>query len=165
MQVSIRTDDPTRPECLALLQAHHAHMLAHTDPDKIYALDAGGLAAPGMTFWTMWNGAELIGFGALKMLDAEHGEIKSMHTVAALRGQGLAGKMLDHITGVARARGDRRGRPGNGAAGGWGAVEDQEGGEPGGQRGTGGTTAPCSRRCHGPEGRSTSPRATLAASI
>ncbi len=105
-----------------MLQAHHAHMLAHTDPDKIYALDAGGLAAPGMTFWTMWNGAELIGFGALKMLDAEHGEIKSMHTVAALRGQGLAGKMLDHIIGVARSRGYRRVSLETGSADGFGAA-------------------------------------------
>lgn len=108
MQISIQADDPTRPECLALLQVHHAHMLAHTDPEKIYALDASGLAAAGMSFWTMWNGAELIGFGALKQHAADHGEIKSMHTVANLRGQGLAGRMLDHIVDVARSRGYRR---------------------------------------------------------
>ncbi|MDF1720930.1 MAG: GNAT family N-acetyltransferase [Minwuia sp.] len=108
MQISIQEDDPTRSECLALLQVHHAHMLSHTDPDKIYALDASGLAAPGMTFWTMWQGTELVGFGALKQLAADHGEIKSMHTVAALRGRGLAGRMLDHVVGVARSRGYRR---------------------------------------------------------
>lgn len=108
MDIRIQEDEPTRPECLALLQVHHAHMQAHTSPEKIYALDASGLAAPGMTFWSMWGDGRLIGFGALKELDTGHGEIKSMHTIGELRGQGLAARMLDHIAAVARQRGYQR---------------------------------------------------------
>ncbi len=105
MDIRIQEDEPTRPECLALLQVHHAHMQAHTSPEKIYALDASGLAAPGMTFWSMWGDGRLIGFGALKELDAAHGEIKSMHTRAAERGRGLGEQMLMHVMAEARARG------------------------------------------------------------
>jgi len=108
MDIRIAEDQPTRPDCLALLQQHHAHMQAHTSPAKIYALDASGLAAPGMTFWSMRGDDRLIGFGAMKELDPAHGEIKSMHTISELRGQGLAHRLLDHICDVARARGYRR---------------------------------------------------------
>jgi putative acetyltransferase len=46
-----------------------------------------------------------LGVGALKVLDDEHAEIKSMHTAATARGRGVARVMLDHLLALARARG------------------------------------------------------------
>jgi putative acetyltransferase len=46
-----------------------------------------------------------MGCGALKTLDATHGEIKSMHTAAVSRGKGIGARMLTHIIDDARRRG------------------------------------------------------------
>jgi len=61
-----------------------------------------------VTFWSVWDGDELVGVGALKRLSAEHGEIKSMHTVEAARGRGVGSALVRHIMAEARARGMRR---------------------------------------------------------
>jgi putative acetyltransferase len=61
-----------------------------------------------VTFWTAWENGELLGCGALKQLDAGHGEIKSMRTVAAHLRKGVARAMLDYIISEAERRGYRR---------------------------------------------------------
>jgi putative acetyltransferase len=66
------------------------------------------LRAPEVTFWTLWDGEQLLGCGALKQLDPTHGEIKSMHTAVAARGRGVARRMVEHILEEARRRGYRR---------------------------------------------------------
>jgi putative acetyltransferase len=45
----------------------------------------------------------LLGCGALKRLSAEHGEVKSMHTVESERRNGIGSAMLRHIIATARA--------------------------------------------------------------
>lgn len=104
----IREDDLSGPEIAALLQVHLDHMHATSPPESAHALDLEGLRAPEITFWTVWDGDTLLGCGALKELDAEHGEIKSMHTAQAARGKGVARRMLQHIIETARQRGYRR---------------------------------------------------------
>lgn len=74
----------------------------------MFALDLSGLKHADVTFWTMWDGEDLLGMGGLKQLDAEHGEIKSMRTAPTAMRRGVARKMLDHIVREARARGYRR---------------------------------------------------------
>jgi putative acetyltransferase len=56
----------------------------------------------------VWEGALLIGCGALKELDSLHGEIKSMRTPQALRRRGAGRAILNHIIAVARTRGYQR---------------------------------------------------------
>ncbi len=73
-----------------------------------FALDASGLAAPGVTFWTAWRDTMLLGFGALKELDSSHGEVKSMRAAPAARGAGVGRALLDHIVAEARRRGYAR---------------------------------------------------------
>jgi putative acetyltransferase len=104
----IRIDDLRGPEIIALLEAHLQLMRAISPPESVHALDLDGLRAPEVTFWTLWDGDQLLGCGALKELDAEHGEIKSMHTAAAARGKGVGRRMLQHIIETARRRGYRR---------------------------------------------------------
>ena len=74
----------------------------------MHALDASELAADDVTFFTVREGRELLGMGALKQLDPTHAEIKSMHTTAAARGRGIARAMLTHLVETARSRGFTR---------------------------------------------------------
>src|SRR5436309_3045934 len=92
----VRVDDLRGPEIAAFLQAHL---------DQMHALDLDALRAPEVTFWSAYDRHALVGCGALKVLDARHGEIKSMRTDPARRGQGVAGQILRHILDAARARG------------------------------------------------------------
>ncbi len=101
-------DDLTGPEIRALLETHFAGMLASSPPGSCHFLDFDGLNAPDVTFWSLWDNAELAGCGALKQLSATHGEIKSMRTHADHLRKGVGAMMLTHIISEARERGYRR---------------------------------------------------------
>ena len=105
--MEIREDDPTAPYVADLL-ALHLRELRGEMAEFAFALDATGLSAPDVRFWTAWRDGTLAGFGALKALDAHHGEVKSMRAAPAARGTGVGRAMLDHIIAEARARGYAR---------------------------------------------------------
>ncbi len=102
---SIIEDDLSGPEIRALLEVHFANMLANSPKDSCHFLDIEGLKADGVNFWSVWEGDQLAGCGALRQIDATHGEIKSMRTDARFLRRGVAQAMLDHIIAIARARG------------------------------------------------------------
>lgn len=101
-------DDLTHPQVVALIELHLRAAFENSPPGAVFALDLSGLRDPAVTLWTAWEGADLLGMGALKRLDAVHGEIKSMRTAPDQLRRGVAGTMLDHLLGEARARGYRR---------------------------------------------------------
>ena len=105
MGLRIERDDLSRTEVHALLQEHLDDMRAWSPPESVHALDLARLRAPDITFWTAWDGDTLAGCGALKMLDASHGEIKSMRTPKRLRRRGAGRALLAHIMDEARHRG------------------------------------------------------------
>ncbi len=96
------------PRVIALLHTHLTSARAQTAPGSAHALDIAGLQSPDISFWTIWQQDTLAGCGALKRLSADHGEIKSMHTVAPMRRKGAGTAMLRHIIAAARARGMSR---------------------------------------------------------
>lgn len=100
--------DLTDPRIIHLLQAHVAAATADMPRESCHALDVVGLHQPDVRLWALWAGAELLGVGALKTLGDGHGEVKSMHTAAAARGQGVGAAMMRHIIATARAEGFRR---------------------------------------------------------
>jgi len=104
----IKVDDLRGPEIAALLTAHLAFAFQHTPPESIHAFNMEGLRVPEMTVWTAWDGSALLGCGGLLQLDPHHGEVKSMHTAAAHRRNGIAARMLGHIVDQARQRSYRR---------------------------------------------------------
>ena len=104
----IRAGGLDRAEVAELLREHMLDMHRHTPPESIHALDLDALRAPGISFWSMWDGDGLMGCGALKELDPRHGEIKSMRTAGAYLRQGVARRMLEHIVAEARRRRYRR---------------------------------------------------------
>jgi putative acetyltransferase len=100
----VRLDDLSGPEVRALLDEHLGNMARLSPPESVHALDRDALRRPGITFWTVWSGDQLLGCGALKQLDPRHGEIKSMRTSTAHRRKGVAQTMLAHIIAEARQR-------------------------------------------------------------
>ena len=108
MALEIRRDDLRGLEIAALLEAHLADLRGKSPPCSVHALDLDRLRKPGITFWSVWDGGELVGCGALKELDRTHGEIKSMRTVAAHLRRGVASRMVTHILDEAKRRGYRR---------------------------------------------------------
>ena len=106
--MKIEIDDLSRPEVHALLDEHLQSMYELSPPESVHALDLDKLRQPDMTFWSTWEGSQLLGCGALKELEPEHGEVKSMRTPNAMRRKGAGRAMLAHIIEVAWSRGYRR---------------------------------------------------------
>jgi putative acetyltransferase len=106
--MDIRRDDLTGPEIAELLTEHLRSMHRHSPPGSVHALDLDRLKKPEITFWTAWDGSDLLGCGALKELDGERAEIKSMRTATAHLRRGVGRNVLDHIVAEARRRDYRR---------------------------------------------------------
>jgi putative acetyltransferase len=105
---TIDIEDPRRDDITALLERHLEFCNTHTPPENVYALDLTGLLEPSITVFALRRDGELLGVGALKELDASHGEIKSMHTAAAARGLGVGTAIVEHLLATATARGYSR---------------------------------------------------------
>ena len=102
--MQIREDDLTGKKIADLLDEHLDDMHENTPPESVHALDIEGLRAPEISFWSAWDGDDLLGCGALKELDSRSGEIKSMRTADAQRRKGVGSKMLEHIIKEAKRR-------------------------------------------------------------
>lgn len=108
MFLDIKMDNVTSPKVIALLEDHLQSMTLHSPPESIHALDVEKLRKPEITFWSAWEGEELLGCGAIKELDLNHGEIKSMKTAPNHLRKGVARKILIHIIKEAKKRGYER---------------------------------------------------------
>ncbi len=106
--IDIRVDNLQGEAIKALLQLHLDAMHQHSPPESVHALDVEALRHPSITFWTAYAHGELLGCGALKRLNSEHGELKSMRTADAHQRKGVARALLQHIESAARAEGIRR---------------------------------------------------------
>jgi GrpB-like predicted nucleotidyltransferase (UPF0157 family)/GNAT superfamily N-acetyltransferase len=91
-----------------LLARHLDGMHASSPAGHVFALDWSGLQAPDISFYALWEGEDLLGFGALKELDERSGEIKSMRTGDAHLRTGVAASILEYLIAEARARGYSR---------------------------------------------------------
>ena len=102
--LTFRVDDLTGTPTRALIARHLAGMRAITPEESVHAFDVDKLRAPDVTFWSVWIGEEIAGCGALKVLDARRGELKSMRVADAFLGQGIGRAILDHLMAEARRR-------------------------------------------------------------
>lgn len=111
-ELIIRLDDLSDPRIAAFLDEHLADMRRTSPAESIHALDLNKLRQPDVRFWTVWlhegAGDVLVGTGAIKQLSDTHAEVKSMRIGAAFRGQGLAGRLLQHMIDAAKAQGFQR---------------------------------------------------------
>ena len=104
----IHEDDLSYNGTRALLALHLAGMHATSPPGSVFALDLSGLQDVSVTVWTLRDGDDVVGVGALKMLADGVGELKSMRTHPDHLRQGVAGRLLDYMIEEARRRGLRR---------------------------------------------------------
>lgn len=102
---SIHVDDLTSEPTRRLLALHLAGMHANSPPGHVFALDLSGLTAPGVTVWSVREGDNVVGIGALKELGDGTAEVKSMRTHPDHLRRGVAALLLEHIVAEAKARG------------------------------------------------------------
>jgi putative acetyltransferase len=101
-------DDLSGPEIAALLELHLGEMHQWSPACKVHAMPLERLREPDVTFFAAWDGDTLAACGALKELDPEHGEIKSMRAAPEYRGRGAGRAILEHIMAEALSRGYAR---------------------------------------------------------
>ncbi|WP_169947664.1 GNAT family N-acetyltransferase [Microbispora sp. H11081] len=90
-------DDLSGPQIAEFLREHVREMRSITPLESKHALDLDGLRGPEIRFWSVMDGAAVVGCGAIKRLDAEHAELKSMRTAPARKRGGVASLLLRHI--------------------------------------------------------------------
>ena len=103
--IVLRRDDLTGEAIRGLIARHLRGMHENSPPDSVHAFDIDRLRDPSVTFWSAWVGDQIAGCGALKRLDDEQAEIKSMRVADGFLGQGVGRAILEHIIAQARAVG------------------------------------------------------------
>lgn len=106
--VKIIIDDLTNQKVINLVGEHLDGMSQVSPPESIHSLNLDGLKQPEITFWSAWKDNELLGCGALKELNGQHGEIKSMRTSSLHLRKGVAKRLLQHIIEEAKRLGYQR---------------------------------------------------------
>ncbi|ROR26838.1 putative acetyltransferase [Vibrio crassostreae] len=102
--IIIKLDDLSGGEVIGLLEEHLADMYATSPPESVHALDLDGLKSPEITFFSAWKDSQLLGCVAIKELDTQHAELKSMRTSQFARKSGVASQLLQHVLDTAAIR-------------------------------------------------------------
>ena len=90
------------PEVNELLTKHFVELRAASPEGSAHVLDIPGLKVPSIKFWSLWDNEKLIGCGALKFLDNEHGEFKSIRIHDNFRKQGHGLNVINHLINEAK---------------------------------------------------------------
>jgi putative acetyltransferase len=102
--MEIKIDDLTGGEVISLLEEHLVDMYATSPAESVHALDITALKDPLITFYSCWKDTTLLGCVALRELDANHAELKSMRTASNARQLGVASMLMQHILTIAAQR-------------------------------------------------------------
>ncbi len=108
MEIVIATEKSLTDEIAQILKAHWLFCTSSTPIEHVYALDSSKLFAPDITVFGARINGDLMGVGAMRRLDKDHAELKSMHTLAKSRGLGVAKAIVAHIEDFARSSGIER---------------------------------------------------------
>tara|TARA_B110001450_G_scaffold220570_1_gene216104 strand:- start:93 stop:560 length:468 start_codon:yes stop_codon:yes gene_type:complete len=90
------------PEVHELLIKHFIELRSVSPKGSAHVLNIDGLKEPSIKFWSLWEENDLIGSGALKFLDEEHGEFKSIRVIDQFRGKGNGSKVINHLINEAK---------------------------------------------------------------
>ena len=77
-----------------LLVKHFIELKSESPEGSAHVLDIAGLKDPTIKFWSLWEGEELMGVGALKFIDKKHGEFKSIRVNDKFRKKKMELKLL-----------------------------------------------------------------------
>ena len=90
------------PEVHELLTKHFIELRAASPEGSAHVLDIPGLKVPSIKFWSLWQNDKLMGCGALKFLDKEHGEFKSIRIHDDFRCKGNGVNVTNHLINEAK---------------------------------------------------------------
>ncbi len=85
------------PEVNELLTKHFIELRAASPEGSAHVLDIPGLKISSIKFWSLWENDKLMGCGALKFLDKEHGEFKSIRVHENFRNKGRGMEVINHL--------------------------------------------------------------------
>ena len=85
-----------------LLVKHFIELRSVSPEGSAHVLDITGLKDPSIKFWSLWEEDELMGIGALKFLDEEHGEFKSIRVNDKFKNNGNGLKVINHLINEAK---------------------------------------------------------------
>jgi putative acetyltransferase len=85
-----------------LLVKHFIELSSVSLEGSAHVLDIAGLKDPTIKFWSLWEEDQLMGAGALKFLDKEHGEFKSIRVNDKFRNKKNGIKIIDHLINEAK---------------------------------------------------------------
>jgi putative acetyltransferase len=87
----------TNADVNKLLIKHFIELKSVSPKGSAHVLDIAGLKDPSIKFWSLWEKDQLMGCGALKFLDKEHGEFKSIRVDDKFRNKGNGTKVINHL--------------------------------------------------------------------
>ena len=85
-----------------LLVKHFIELRAASPEGSAHVLDIPGLKVSSIKFWSLWQDDMLMGCGALKFLDKEHGEFKSIRIHDDFRKKGNSINVINHLINEAK---------------------------------------------------------------
>jgi len=85
------------PEVNELLINHFIELRAASPEGSAHVLDIPGLKVPSIKFWSLWEDDRLMGCGALKFLEEDHGEFKSIRIHDNFRKKGNGVNVVNHL--------------------------------------------------------------------
>lgn len=80
-----------------LLKKHFIELRSVSPEGSTHVLDINGLKNASIKFWSLWEENKLVGCGALKFLEANHGEFKSIRVADDFRKKGYGKKIIYHL--------------------------------------------------------------------
>lgn len=80
-----------------LLNKHFIELRSVSPEGSTHVLDIDGLKDKSIKFWSLWDNNQLIGCGALKFLEKNHGEFKSIRVADKFRRSGIGEKIIEHL--------------------------------------------------------------------
>ena len=80
-----------------LLKKHFIELRSVSPAGSTHVLDIDGLKDPSIKFWSLWENNKLIGCGALKFLEKDHGEFKSIRVADEFRKKGIGERIINHL--------------------------------------------------------------------
>ena len=80
-----------------LLKTHFIELRSVSPAGSTHVLDINGLKDPSIKFWSLWENNKLIGCGALKFLEKNHGEFKSIRVADEFKKKGVGERIINHL--------------------------------------------------------------------
>ena len=96
------------PKVNQLLEKHFIELRAASPEGSTHVLDIPGLKDPSIKFWSIWEDDHLVGCGALKFLDKDHGEFKSIRVSNKFRQKGYGKKIISYLISMSEKLGIKK---------------------------------------------------------